>query len=136
MSVTNIDLIGDALRELVVISEIATPSAEQGAHALRQLNQMMAEWREQGINLQYFRQTVTSDVCPIPEYAESGVTANLAVRLAPNYGAEVSIALAAKAMSGYETILRTAVTAALPVGRMLNRPCGEGDEYPSRILTG
>lgn len=136
MSLTNADLIGDALRELNVISEIQTASPEQGAHALRKQNQMLAKWKEDGLDLGYFPQTITSDVCPIPDYAELGVTLSLAIAVASNYGATVSMELAANAMSAYDTILRTAVSAALPVGRMLNRPCGEGDSYPGNILTG
>jgi hypothetical protein len=136
VSITNIDLIADALRELTVISEIQTPSAEQGAHALRKLNQMMAELEESGIRLEYFEQTLTSDTCPIPAYAEHGLTCLLAARLASNYGATVSTELAASIISGMETITRTAVTAALPTGKMLNRPCGEGDVYLGSILTG
>lgn len=136
MSITNIELIGDSLRELNVISEIQTPSAEQGAHCLRKLNQMLAEWKEAGIDLQYFPQTLTSDVCPIPAYAEHAVMANLAGRIASNYGASVSIELAASMIAGYDTIVRTAVTRALPVNRMLNRPCGEGDRYLGDILNG
>lgn len=136
MSLTNIDLIGDALRELAVISEIQTPSAEQGAHALRKLNQMMARWEEDGIRLEYFPQTVSSDTCPIPPYAEDGVTTNLAVKLAPNYGATVSMELAAAAMSGYDTICRTAVSAALPVNNLTNRPQGTSGNLRSSILTG
>lgn len=134
--ITNIDLIADALRELSVISEIETPSAEQGAHALRKLNQMMAELEESGIRLEYFEQTLTSDTCPIPAYAESGITCLLAARLAPNYGATVSTELASSIISGMETITRTAVSAALPVNRMLNRPCGEGDGYFRDITQG
>jgi hypothetical protein len=136
MSITNIDLIADSLRELGVITEIQTPSAEQGAHALRKLNQMMAEWEESGVRLEYFEQTSTGATCPIPAYAENGVICMLATRLASNYGAQVSIELAASATVGHDTIVRTAVSAALPVGRMLNRPCGEGDAYPGNILTG
>lgn len=136
MAITNIQLITDALRELNVISAVETPGPEEGAHALRKLNQMMAEWEEAGVRLEYFAQTLLSDDCPIPAYAESGATAQLATRLASTYGAEVSIALAASATNGYATILRTAMAAALPVNLMLNRPCGEGDRYPGNILTG
>lgn len=136
MSVTNGDLIADALRELNVISEIQTPSAEQYAHALRKLNQMLAKWLEDGIRLEYFPQTLSSDVCPIPDYAELGVTLNLAIAVASNYGATVSMELGTTAGSAYDTILRTAVNAALPTGKMLNRPCGSGDRPFSRILTG
>lgn len=133
MSITNADLIADALRELNVISEIQTPSAEQYAHALRKLNQMMAKWLEDGIEIGFYPQTLASDTCPIPEYAESGVTLALAIGCASNYGATVSQELGATASSAYDTILRTSINARLPVGRMLNRPCSEGDGYTRDI---
>lgn len=136
MSITNIDLVSDSLRELNVISEIQTASAEQYAHAQRKLNQMLAKWKEDGIDLGFFPQTTSSDTCPIPDYAEDGVITQLATKLASNYGATVSMELAASAMAGYDTICRTAVNASLPVGRMLNRPCAEGDVYPGNILLG
>lgn len=135
MSVTNANLIADALRELNVISEIQTPSAEQYAHALRKLNQMMAKWAEDGIDQGYFPQTSPSDDCPIMDYAELGVTLNLAVAIASNYGASVSIELASNASSAYDTILRTAMNAALPVNNMDTRPCGTGDVYVRDITT-
>jgi hypothetical protein len=133
MSITNADLIADALRELNVISEIQTPSAEQYAHALRKLNQMMAKWLEDGIEIGFYPQTLASDTCPIPDYAESGVTLALAISCASNYGATVSQELGATASSAYDTILRTSINARLPVGRMLNRPCSEGDGYTRDI---
>lgn len=136
MSITNADLIADALRELVVISEIQTPSAEQYAHALRKLNQMMAKWLEDGIEMGFYPQTLASDNCPIPDYAELGVTLSLAIAVASNYGATVSAELGGSAMSAYDTILRTSMQARLPVGKMLNRPCAEGDTYTGNILTG
>lgn len=136
MSITNADLIADALRELNVISEIQTPSAEQYAHALRKLNQMLAKWLEDGIEFGFYPQSSASDTCPIPDYAETGVTLALAIACASNYGATVSQELGATAASAYETILRTSINARLPVGRMLNRPCGEGDGYFRDITLG
>jgi hypothetical protein len=135
MSITNADLIADALRELVVVSEIQTPSAEQYAHALRKLNQTMAKWLEDGIEIGFYPQSSASDTCPIPEYAELGVTLNLAIACASNYGATVSQELGATASGAYDTILRTSINASLPVGRMLNRPCGEADGYHVDIRT-
>lgn len=136
MSITNADLIADALRELTVISEIQTPSAEQYAHALRKLNQVMAKALEDGVEIGYSPQTSASDTCPIPDYAELGVTLLLSIACASNYGATVSAELGATAASAWETILRTSISARMPVGRMLNRPRGEGDCYPGNILTG
>lgn len=136
MSITNADLIADALRELTVISEIQTPSAEQYAHALRKLNQMMAKWLEDGIEIGYYPQTLASDTCPIPDYAESGVTKELAIECASNYGATVSQELGATAASAYDTILRTSMNARLPVGKMANRPAATGDGRLWDITTG
>lgn len=136
MSVSNNDLIADALRELGVISEIQAPSAEQGAHALRKLNQMMAEAAADGIDLDFFPQTTLSDPCPIPAYAENGVTCMLAIRLAPNYGKTVSIELGACAAAAYATILTQAVSGQMPESTVDNRPNGAGRHRRSRILTG
>lgn len=136
MAVTNADIIADSLRELTVISEIQSPSAEQYAHALRKMNQVMAKWLEDGIEIGFYPQTLASDTCPIPDYAELGVTLALAIAMASNYGASVSPELGASASSAYATILRTSILARLPTGRMLNRSRAEGDRYPGNILLG
>jgi hypothetical protein len=135
VSYPNVDLVTDALRELGVLTEIQTASAEQGEHALRKLNQMMAEWHDSGIDLGYFDQTVLSDACPIPQYAENGVMTHLAARLAANYGQTVSTELAASLMAGYDMIVRIAVSGALPVHTMQNRPCGEADRFFTDITS-
>lgn len=123
---TNIQLIGDALRLINVINEVETPSAEQGATALRVLNQMMEQWEEEGLKLQYFKQTSTSADFPCAAYTEPAVTAGLAIRLAPFFGASVSPELAAQFDSGYQTILRKAINAALQPVDMSHLPLGEG----------
>jgi len=122
MSATNIDVITGALRDLGVISEIQTPSAEQGSHALSELNDMMMEWEEDSLKMGWFEQTLTSDTCPIPAAFKSGVQASLAARLAPNYGATVSAELAAKIISGMQTIHRALIKA--PIADLTNRPQG------------
>jgi len=137
MSITNIDLITRSLQKLTVISEIETPSAEQGADALMELNQMMAEWEEGGRRLDYFEQSLTSDVCPIPAHAASVVICALAVRLAADYGATVSQELAAQLVAGEERLLRILALRNLSEADMSNRPRAEGNPYGrSRILTG
>lgn len=133
MSVTNLQVITDALRDINVIAETETPSAEQGSHALRKLNQMMEQWLIDGINLQYFAQTSTADNIPVPEYAEKGVTAALSIELAPTYGATVSVELAAKYDSGWGTICRKALQP--PQASMAHLPRGEGQAPRNNILT-
>lgn len=129
MSITNSDVASDALREISVLDETETASAEQFADAIKKLNQMMERWDEEGINLGYFAQTISSDTCPIPVYAEQGVTSTLAVRLAATYGAKVTAELLASADAGYQTILRNAVNAALSPATMVNRPRADARKY-------
>jgi hypothetical protein len=132
---TNSELIRDALGLLGVINESESPSPEQGAHGLRVQNQMMEQWEEDGIKLQYFAQTDITANFPCAPYTEAGVTAHLAIRLAPSYGATVSSELAAQADMGFSTILRKAVNAKLPVSDMSHMPQGEGKALRYNILT-
>lgn len=124
---TNLQIITDCLRALNVIDETETPSAEQGAHCLRQMNQMLATWKDaDGIDLGYFSQTSTAATCPIPEWAETGVYGKLALRVAKQFGASVSVETAALADEGYSTILRTLVNQAREISDMSHLPRGSG----------
>lgn len=127
MSITNSDLVSDALREIGVLDETETASAEQFADGIKKLNQMMELMEVGGIRLDYFKQSISSDNCPIPVYAETGITCTLAMRLAATYRATVTAELAATAEGGMRVILREAVKAELPVATMQNRPRGTGD---------
>lgn len=127
MSSTNLQIITDALRLLNVIDETETPSAEQGAHCLRQLNQMLAEWKDaNGIDLGYFEQSSTAATCPIPAWAESGVYGKLALRVARHFGASVTVEAAALSDEGYTTILRTIMNLQLTGADMSHMPQGSG----------
>lgn len=126
MSVTNLDLIQDALRSINVINEVQTPSAEQGSHCLRELNQMLAQWAEDDVPLGYFEQSNTTATCPIPQWAEKGVKYKLAIQVAPAYSAEVPIAVVANADDGYMTILRRVITLQMDAQDMSHMPVGSG----------
>lgn len=127
MAKTNISVITDALRDLNVISETETPSAEQGAHALRLLNEMMEAWDEDGVKLGYFAQSGTGDNCPIPAWAENAVTVKLAVeQLAPTYGAEPSAALVKKYEDRVNALLRRVLNHQLSGADMSHLALGGG----------
>lgn len=123
---TNIQVITDALRGLNVINEVETPSAEQGAQCLRKMNQMLAEWAVDRIVIGYFAQTDTSATCPIPDWAERGVTNQLALYIASDFGAEPSIPVVAAADAGMQTILRTVMNLQLEGADMSHLPRGNG----------
>jgi hypothetical protein len=130
---TNLELITGALRKLNVINEIETPSAEQGAKCLEALNDMLEQWEEDGIKLQYFRQSTTSDTFPCQAYTQVGVRAALAIRVASDFGAMVSTELAAEFDMGFSTILRKAMTHELDAVSMRHLP---GNYRTFNIITG
>jgi hypothetical protein len=107
MTVAVLTIIDDALREINVISEVGSASSEQGAYALRKLNQMMVMWKEtKSIDLGYFALTNTTKNAEIPDWSELAVTLGLAIACASKYGATVSMELAAtadSAISGVQT---------------------------------
>lgn len=121
---TNSDIIEAALRDLGVIAETQTPSAEQGVTCLAELNNMMEVWTENGINIGYFEQSSTSDTCPIPKWAEGGVKSKLGEYLAPKYGATVSAEHAAKTEALYGMILRKSLVESIEGADMSHMPVG------------
>jgi len=133
----NLTIIDDALREINVISEIDSASAEQGSFCLRRLNQMMEVWREDGADIGYFAQSTTTDTIPIPDWAELGVTAALAIAIAPTYSASVSPELVATAEVASTMITRKSLAERQQSADMTHLPAGGGNFFRSRrnILT-
>jgi len=133
---TNLDIIKRALSDLNVISEVETPSAEQGAYCLSALNDMMQIWSEDDIDIGWFVQTSTTDTYPLPDWTRQGVAANLAITVAPRYGAASSPELVAKATNSYATMQRKSVVENLRPANMNHMPAGAASTITrSRILT-
>ena len=126
MSVTNLEVISRALRELNVIAEGKTASAAQGAQCIEKLNDMMLMWEINDIDYGWFAQSDTSDDCPIPDYAILGVTTNLGVVCASQYGATVSAEHATVADRTYRMLHRKALQEQLDNTSMTHMPQGSG----------
>ncbi len=136
MAITNVQLIRDALSLINVLGVGEAAEAEQSEHALRQLNQIMEFWRTDGVDLQYYAQTVDdlgSD-CPLPPDAELAVTHFLAIACAPHYGRQVSPALAALAELYYKTLTRVSEVERMQVVKNIV-PRGEADQENGGIST-
>lgn len=106
---TNADLITRSLRLIGVLNEVETASAEQGASALEVLNDLMADWAQEGIDLQYFEQNDLTAETPIPDHARAAVRYFLAFALAPEYGRQVSQEMNAAGDKFYSRLVRDAV---------------------------
>lgn len=124
---TNVTIIGDALRLLNVIAEGQSVSAEQGTNSLRTLNQMLEAWTEDGIELGYFAQSLTTDTCPIPAWAERGVTSKLAQALQAVYPASTLVPWVMNDQeNGYGMILRKSLIENMKPADMSHMPLGSG----------
>ena len=106
---TNTKIITDALQEIAIVADGQTASASELADGLTELNQMMAEWSIDDMDVGYFPQDTGSDTCPVPIWAERGVKANLAVALAASYRVSVSAETAFKATDSLSFIAKTCI---------------------------
>jgi len=124
---TNFEVISDALRLINVISEIDSPSAEQGTHGLRVLNDLMESWTVDGVELGWFTQTEATDDCPVTDGALLAVKTSLATTLATTYGATITAELGVMASNAYKTLVRNTVRDQSVPSDMSHMPLGEAN---------
>lgn len=136
---TNLELITDAFRQIGMIDENESPSAEQGQVGLRRLNQLLAAWATPPSSIcfpSWFPQTSLSDTLPIPDYAERAVTAALAIELCAAYQRPVSDAIAVVASNGYQDLLVRHMNQRLRPVDLSHLPAGEAHRHTFDIING
>lgn len=131
-----LEIVTDALRNIGVISETETPSAEQGADGVRKLNELMASLAEDGIDLGWPQIADTSVSVSIPLGEVRTIKALLAINMAPIYGAVVTEPVAAVAGAGYTRMLRNAMLLAQRPASLWTVSHGEGSESTYDIQRG
>lgn len=97
-------VISDALLAINVIRDGETPNAAQQSQGIRRLNQMMALWEGEGKNLGYIPVGTVTDVLTVPDAAILGIVNNLAIHMAPSFGATVPVEIATLAAMGLGVI--------------------------------
>lgn len=97
-------IIADALLAINVIRDGETPSAAMQAQGIRRLNQMMALWEGEGKNLGYIPVGTVTEILTVPDAAVLGIVNNLAIHMAPSFGATVPAEIAVLAAMGLATI--------------------------------
>lgn len=132
---TNQELINLALIKLRVIEAGVDASATDSATTLGVLNRMMAEWRQRSMDVNWFAQDSLTDTAPLPDYAEEGVAANLAVRAASDFSAVVTQQTYDEARDGKRTIANTLININLDNADMSHLPQGEGKYSDYDITT-
>lgn len=100
---TALDLITRALRKLGVYAAGEDPDAEDAEDCLAALNDMLAGWSINGIDLAHTTLVLT-DVLDVPDDHLEAITLSLAERIASQFAAQVSPVDAAIADQGRAAI--------------------------------
>ena len=108
MSYTKGELASAALEEIGIAEYEYDISPEQRQSVIRRLGMMMAEWGGRNIRLSYpiakIESSSPDDDSNIPDWAWEAVVTNLAIRIAPSYGKQVSPETKTVAKHAYTTL--------------------------------
>jgi hypothetical protein len=115
---TNQSIIDQALGELGIVEAGTSANATDSATALNTLNDLMAQWAEDDMDLDWFPQDTLSDEAPLERWVLSGVISNLAIECAPAFRVPVTADLAMKADRGKRTILNRLINTSLEPSSM------------------
>lgn len=132
MSWTKGQLANEALGELGLADYVFDLSPEERQKAIRRLDSMMATWEALGIKLGYQTPgadgSKESDDSGLPDTAIETVFLNLAARLAPSYGKQLSADSRRSARQGFDILL---VDAAQPgqQQQLSTMPIGAGARH-------
>jgi hypothetical protein len=132
MSYTKRQFVEEAFAELGMANYTFDLQPQQLDYALRRLDAMMATWNAKGIRLGYPLPSSPQDSdldteTQVPDSANEAIVANLAIRIAPQYGKQVQIDTRTTAKFGYDTLLARAT---FPLEQQFPRtlPLGAGQK--------
>lgn len=103
---TALPVIRRALRLINVIDAEEAPTADQAQSGVEALNGMISRWQRDNISLPFVPIADSADELRVPAEALEAVAFNLALTLAPEFGATPSILVAEGARQGYRAMLR------------------------------
>lgn len=107
---TKLELIEGAYEELGLAGYVFDLEPEEITTALNRLDRQAAKWDAKGIRLGYnlpscAEESSPNDEAGIPDWAEEPFITNLALRLAPTVGKQVSLDTRIAARDGYKALL-------------------------------
>jgi hypothetical protein len=97
-------VIADSLLAINVIRAGQSPTASMLEQGVRRLNQMMALWESDGNEIGYIPVGTVTDILTVPDAAILGIVNNLAIHMAPSFGATVPPEIIALAQLGMQVI--------------------------------
>jgi len=129
---TGKDIVESALRKIRVKASNTPLTTDEQNDGLEVLNDMLAEWRYDGVDLGVT--SVTSGATDLPDWSLSAVKSGLAIRLGAEYGVAVSDSLQLTASSSVTLIReRTSPTLLADGLEVLNGFCLEIDAKGTRL---
>lgn len=105
MSYTKGAFVTAALSELGIADYEFDITPEEVSSGVRRLDAMMAHWSDKGLTLSYNSGGGPDEDSGVPSIADEAVITNLAIRLAPSYGKQVSPQVMANAKGALNTLL-------------------------------
>jgi len=117
------DIAKRSLQKILVLESEAPFEASEFADFIDELNDYMTELDARGISLGYTLVDTVQDTVTVPNGAISGIVANMAIRVAPEYGGEISDGLVIAAKNGLNAMRllgqrmgSTKLPSTLPIG--------------------
>lgn len=123
---TNQELIERAMILIGALDSGGTPTSAELSDMLSALNQMMAMWAENDMNLQFPPQDTLGDTYPLQLWTEEPVAYNLAVRAATLFDLPVPPDVAFMANEGASFIAKKLINDALEPADLSHMPAGGG----------
>jgi hypothetical protein len=125
---SNLSFVNDALSLIGVLAQAQNASAEDGALALRTANEMVDEWADDGVTVNWSPQSSLDDDCSLVGMELTAAKHHLAIRLCPHFGKQPDATLVAIAQGAYGKLQRKQMVQGMaPVEIPL--PRAEGDWY-------
>tara|TARA_R110000772_G_scaffold23909_2_gene63554 strand:- start:1342 stop:1812 length:471 start_codon:yes stop_codon:yes gene_type:complete len=116
-------VVKSSLQAILVQASEAQIEASEASDFIFSMNNFMAQLAANGINLGYTEVANLSDTITIPTGALRGLIANMAIEVAPSYGATVTEGVGIAAVAGLKTMRllgqslgATKLPSTLPVG--------------------
>lgn len=123
---TVLELATDALELIGFQPAEAAVEAVDAETCRKALNNMMAEWEESGLDIDYVERDTVQDTLFVPDSAIGPMAANLAIYVAPKFDRIVTPALERRAKRGY-LMLRTKYAPVSSTEYPETLPCGSGN---------
>ncbi|MEE8207802.1 MAG: packaged DNA stabilization gp4 family protein [Nitrosomonadaceae bacterium] len=100
------DMVNGALRLIGVKPSDATVTGQEMLDGIEVLNDMLIEFENSGITLGFSPIADPADTIRVPRGTESAIKGNLAGRLAPEYGKQITPTLAVAISTATDSMLR------------------------------